>query len=76
VEEISQPVPSDPLDANTESQKTDIDECVSSLIDMGYGSAEDGGHSRMAVYAAASNGNLNDAIEMIEEEREAYARQC
>jgi hypothetical protein len=29
----------------------------------------------MGVYAAASNGSLLDAIEMIEEERKAYARQ-
>jgi hypothetical protein len=42
---------------------------------MGFGTAEDGGRARMAVYAAASNGNLYDAIDMIEEERKAYARQ-
>lgn len=52
-----------------------IDNCVSSLVDMGYGTPEEGGRSRMAVYAAASNGSLLDAIEMIEEERKAYARQ-
>lgn len=52
-----------------------VEDCVSSLIDMGYGSVEDGGRARMAVYAAASNGNLFDAIEMIEEERKAYAHQ-
>lgn len=53
---------------------SEIQNCVSSLVDMGYGTAEDGGRSRMAVYAAASNGNLLDAIEMIEEERKVYAR--
>jgi RNA recognition motif-containing protein len=64
-----------PLDVSAEPQETDIDRCVSSLVDMGYGTAEDGGRARMAIYAAASNGNLYDAIEMIEEERKAYARQ-
>lgn len=75
VEEVSQVAASAPLDIGAETRETDIDKCVSSLVDMGYGSPEDGGHSRMAVYAAASNGNLLDAIEMIEEERKAYARQ-
>jgi hypothetical protein len=53
---------------------SEIEACVSSLIDMGYGTAEEGGRSRMAVYAAASSGSLLDAIEMIEEERKAYAK--
>lgn len=52
---------------------SEIDDCVSSLIDMGYGTAEDGGPMRMAIYAAAANCNVLDAIEMIEEERKAYA---
>ncbi|KAJ5390120.1 uncharacterized protein N7496_001188 [Penicillium cataractarum] len=75
MEEVSQPAASAPIDISAETRETDIDKCVSSLVDMGYGSPEDGGQSRMAVYAAASNGNLFDAIEMIEEERKAYARQ-
>ncbi|KAJ5574161.1 uncharacterized protein N7459_008588 [Penicillium hispanicum] len=57
-----------------DTQTADVEKCVSSLLDMGYGSAQDGGRSRMTVYAAASNGSLLDAIEMIEEERQAYAR--
>lgn len=73
--EEPQPVSFDPLDASVETQETEIDRCVSSLVDMGYGTAGDGGQARMAVYAAASNGNLYDAIDMIEEERKAYARQ-
>jgi hypothetical protein len=75
MEEASQPAASGPLDVGAETRETDIDNCVSSLVDMGYGSPEDGGYSRMVVYAAASNGDLYDAIEMIEEERKAYARQ-
>ncbi|KAL2839061.1 hypothetical protein BJY01DRAFT_219473 [Aspergillus pseudoustus] len=49
-----------------------IDECVASLVQLGYGNEEGGGPQRMAVYAAAANGELVDAIEMIEEERKAY----
>lgn len=72
VEENSQP---DRVGADTEeAYDANIRTCVSSLIDMGYGTVHDGGRSRMAVYAAASNGSLLDAIDMIEEERKAYAR--
>ncbi|KAJ5735180.1 uncharacterized protein N7483_000305 [Penicillium malachiteum] len=66
--------PNPPLDTHANNAKAaDIERCISSLIDMGYGTAENGGRTRMAIYAAASNGNLLDAIEMIEEERKAYA---
>ncbi|KAJ5805413.1 uncharacterized protein N7503_003015 [Penicillium pulvis] len=73
VEEVPQFTPFE-ASAN-DKQDAWIEDCVSSLIDMGYGSVEDGGRARMAIYAAASNGNLFDAIEMIEEERKAYAHQ-
>ncbi|KAJ5174830.1 uncharacterized protein N7482_000707 [Penicillium canariense] len=76
VEEAPQPAASGPPDASVKAKESDIDRCVSSLMDMGYGTADDGGRSRMAVYAAASNGSLYDAIEMIEEERKVYARHC
>ncbi|KAL2800732.1 hypothetical protein BJX66DRAFT_98737 [Aspergillus keveii] len=49
-----------------------IDDCVASLAQLGYGNEQDGGPQRMAVYAVAANGELVDAIEMIEEERKAY----
>ncbi|KAL2860758.1 uncharacterized protein BJX67DRAFT_327543 [Aspergillus lucknowensis] len=49
-----------------------IDECVSALVQLGYGTENDGGLQRITVYAAAANGELVDAIEMIEEERKAY----
>ncbi|KAJ6020664.1 hypothetical protein N7540_006168 [Penicillium herquei] len=66
--------PSPPLNTDaSNAESADIERCVSALIDMGYGTAENGGRTRMAIYAAASNGNLLDAIEMIEEERKAYA---
>lgn len=73
VEETTQaPVPSSDNESG-DIYTHDIENCVSSLIDMGYGTTEDGGRARMAVYAAASNGVLLDAIEMIEEERKVYA---
>lgn len=79
VEEVSQsPVTNTSLGNTGGAQYTQsdsIDSCVSSLVDMGYGTPLEGGRSRMAVFAAASNGSLLDAIEMIEEERKAYARQ-
>lgn len=56
-----------------EAKEAEIQNCVTSLIEMGYGTEEDGGRSRLGVYAAASNGSLLDAVEMIEEERKAYA---
>ncbi|KAJ0426313.1 hypothetical protein BJY00DRAFT_273425 [Aspergillus carlsbadensis] len=49
-----------------------IDDCIASLAQLGYGKEQDGGPQRMAVYAVAANGELVDAIEMIEEERKAY----
>ncbi|KAL5359801.1 hypothetical protein BJX96DRAFT_62337 [Aspergillus floccosus] len=52
-----------------------IDECVSALASLGYGGAEEGGLQRIAVYAAAVDGRISDAIEMIEEERKAYEQQ-
>ncbi|KAL3462984.1 hypothetical protein BJX64DRAFT_131586 [Aspergillus heterothallicus] len=59
--------------SETEARKQHaIDECVASLVQLGYGNEEGGGPLRMAVYAAAANGELVDAIEMIEEERKAY----
>lgn len=51
-----------------------IDKCVATLASLGYGGVEEGGHHRLAVYAAAADGKVNDAIEMIEDERKVYAQ--
>ncbi|KAL4980670.1 hypothetical protein BDW66DRAFT_124505 [Aspergillus desertorum] len=51
-----------------------LDECVSALADMGFGDEERGGRQRLEIYAAAANGDLVEAIEMIEEERKAYGQ--
>ncbi|KAB8070270.1 hypothetical protein BDV29DRAFT_181245 [Aspergillus leporis] len=57
------------------SRQRGIDDCVSTLASLGYGSVEEGGLQRIAVYAAAVDGRVSDAIEMIEEERKAYEQQ-
>jgi hypothetical protein len=63
------------LDASVPGSNDEaIERCVSSLIDMGYGAGQEGGRSRMAVYAAMVDGVLMDAIDMIEEERQVYER--
>jgi len=46
--------------------------CVEELKKLGYGTQEDGGVARLVVYAQAANGNLEDAIDMIDEERKAW----
>ncbi|KAL4810073.1 hypothetical protein BDV18DRAFT_130247 [Aspergillus unguis] len=55
-------------------RSTDLDECISALSEMGFGTEENGGRQRLEIYAAAAKGVLADAIDMIEEEREAYQR--
>lgn len=66
-----------PGDNNSrQSNDATIEQCVSALVDMGYGTEEEGGRSRMSVYAAAANGVLMDAIDMIEEERRVYERRA
>ncbi|GKZ56379.1 hypothetical protein AnigIFM49718_001625 [Aspergillus niger] len=61
--------------ANPDVRQREIDDCVSTLVSLGYGGASDGGHQRIAIYAAAADGRVSDAIEMIEEERKAYEQQ-
>ncbi|KAA8646066.1 hypothetical protein EYZ11_001933 [Aspergillus tanneri] len=58
-----------------DARQRTIDSCVSTLASLGYGSSEEGGLQRIAVYAAAADGRVSEAIEMIEEERKAYEQQ-
>jgi hypothetical protein len=53
-------------------EKTKSERCLDHLRMLGFGSAEDGGEERLVIYAEAADGNLEAAIEMIEEERKAY----
>ncbi|KAE8380041.1 hypothetical protein BDV26DRAFT_150390 [Aspergillus bertholletiae] len=64
-----------PSTATGVGRQRSIDDCVSALASLGYGSVEEGGLQRIAVYAAAVDGRVSDAIEMIEEERKAYEQQ-
>ncbi|OGM45750.1 RNA binding protein [Aspergillus bombycis] len=66
------PRPSTSTAENGAGRQRSIDDCVSALASLGYGGAEEGGLQRIAVYAAAVDGRVSDAIEMIEEERKAY----
>lgn len=49
-----------------------IQECVEKLKDLGFGGDSDGGVKRLVVYAQAAEGNLSDAIDLIDEEQRAY----
>ncbi|KAF7169254.1 hypothetical protein CNMCM5623_002072 [Aspergillus felis] len=67
-EEISVP---DENEQQLDPRQSAIDDCVASLIGLGYETTLEGGIQRIAVYAAAADGKISDAIEMIEEERKA-----
>lgn len=60
------------MSLNPSVRRRQIEVCVATLMDLGYGISVDGGRARITVYAAAADGNLLDAIEMIEEERKVY----
>ena len=47
--------------------------CVEKLKEMGCGSQVDGGDARLVVYAQAAGGSLEAALDIMEEERQAYA---
>ncbi|KAK2763755.1 hypothetical protein FQN54_009372 [Arachnomyces sp. PD_36] len=55
--------------------KSKVDACVEHLKALGFLNDGEHGDQRLSVYASAVNGNLGDAIEMIEEERKAYEQQ-
>ncbi|KAL9014355.1 MAG: hypothetical protein Q9173_000998 [Seirophora scorigena] len=49
-----------------------IQECVDQLRDMGFGSAAEGGVSRLVVYAQTAQGDLGETIDLIAEEKRVY----
>ncbi|KAL4879673.1 hypothetical protein BJY04DRAFT_193371 [Aspergillus karnatakaensis] len=59
-------------ESNKQRKQRAIAECVSALYELGYGSEENGGLHRMEMYAMAADGEIFDAIDMIEEERKVY----
>ena len=50
-----------------------IQSCVESLKKLGFGSQDEGGVSRLVVYAQAAEGDLEEAMDLIEDDRRAYA---
>lgn len=78
--QVNMPAPSTPsagpvrvADADPK-RRAALDYCVKTLLSLGYGSPTSGEHQRIGVYAAAADGKVSDAIDMIEEERKAYER--
>lgn len=59
----------DHMDAATVAK---TQECVDQLHEMGFGSATEGGVSRLVVYAQAARGDLAEAIDLIAEEKQVY----
>lgn len=60
------------LQSRVDERQRATDDCVATLLRLGYGGAADGGRSRITMYAEVAGGNVLEAIEMIEEERKAY----
>ncbi|KAJ9264662.1 hypothetical protein DTO212C5_7044 [Paecilomyces variotii] len=58
----------------SDTRRRHITGCVETLLELGYGSMR-GGRQRMSIYAEAADGKIQDAIDMIEEERKAYEQQ-
>lgn len=50
---------------------TKVDECVKQLRQMGYGASDPIEAARLDVYAGAAAGDVVEAVDMIEEDREA-----
>ena len=56
-------------DSTTASQ---ITACVDNLVQLGYDTGEAGSLDRLRVYAQAADGDLTEAIDLIDEEQRAY----
>ena len=50
-----------------------VQACVEKLQDLGFGRTDKDGNERLVVYAQAADGNLSDAIDMIDEDERAYS---
>ena len=55
-----------------ESSLKKAQNCAKHLQDLGFGDVVDGGPERLMVYAQAAEGDLVNAIDMIDEEQKAY----
>jgi len=74
---LSMPGSFPPTKTNTEERPTDSSllkarNCAKHLQDLGFGDVMDGGPERLMVYAQAAEGDLVNAIDMIDEEQKVY----
>lgn len=79
-DDTSEPVTHDHTDTSDKDMQAAIrhsliDNCVDTLVNLGYGDGLDEGRHRLKIYAEAVDGKISEAIDMIEEERRAYERQ-
>lgn len=51
-----------------------VEECVEQLRKLGFGSDADGGVDRLMIYAQVADGDLVEAIEIIDEEQRVYGQ--
>ncbi|KAL8721424.1 MAG: hypothetical protein Q9225_001899 [Loekoesia sp. 1 TL-2023] len=49
-----------------------VQACVDQLQKLGFGSVDEGGSSRLVIYAQAVGGDLGEAIDLMDEEKRAY----
>lgn len=74
---LSMPGSFPPTKTNTEERATDSSlvkarNCAKHLQDLGFADVVDGGPERLMVYAEAADGDLVNAIDMIDEEQKVY----
>lgn len=53
-----------------------VQRCVEQLRKLGFGSDADGSMQRLVIYAQAADGDLVEAIDIIDEEQRAYRQRC
>jgi hypothetical protein len=63
-------------DGSHDDPEDSVQKCVELLKSLGFGTEEDGGVERLSVYAAAADGNLEEALEIISEEKRAWEERC
>ena len=63
-------------EGSRDDSEDSVQKCVELLKSLGFGTEEDGGVERLSVYAAAADGNLEEALEIISEEKKAWEERC
>ena len=62
------------IDHSDDATAGKIQECVEQLQTLGFGNNTNDGLGRLVVYAQVAEGNLSDAIDMIDEEQQVYSQ--